>query len=1341
MKKNMPNFLLLLLSLMMSCQRQDKDAVLPKRESHTVTEILPNSSVSCFEEDDMGYIWMGLSRGLVRYDGHSFHHYLNDRDNPYSLPSNIVLSIYNDKKGNLWVGTASGLARLNERDEFVPVEFDHSEYRSVSIKSFSETSDGRLFLSTGDIIQEYDKNQSCFVRRLFFDNGKAAYAFFFDPADRIWYLSQGCVHWRETPDSQQEHVYEDAGKGLVGMILLPNSVICTFGPDGFHIWSSELNMPLYHGRIAREGEFRMEDVTSIHPGYQTTFYIITRQNRVFVFDYASGELNQVDAPYGTRNVYPDNDGNIWFGTEKNGFSCVPSNVLTEVSASNTIYSYKGVSVESLSKVNDGQILVNTSGHGVYLCDLDNGKISRLAYERFTQLPPLAVFIDSHQRLWVATSNRCHVLVENARYPQTNSGRIDEIINYHELYSFPTKEGEMFLEDSFGNVWLSTFSHNIYVLPSGASKMQSVRLDVESGFMYVPELHLSSSGKVMVLAFHYGIFEIDPQTFQVSYAFDIKPMIDFNFYPTCMLEDASGNIWLGTNSNGVFRFDPQRGVFRAMDEIACESIFTLTESSDGSIWAGTANGLYQYSDGQVLHFSNNDNIIEGELTTHAALPLRDGYMLFGSSGGLFVVDPDIAEMQREPRLHFDDLFLNGIMVNPAEGGIIEKSLNHLPEANLPKNAGSLRISFSNPNFVKDRPLDYWYMLEGYDKDWQKVHAGNMVHYSYIPEGKYTLVLQARDRRSGKVRSSISQDINVTSPLLTSKLMVRVVYPLLASLFLILSLLTFLRYRKQKSEQKRIIREKENEKNLNKMNVSFFTNMSHEFRTPLTLILGPVAEIAEELNDTPYNRSLISTVRNSVNRMLKLVDQIMDFSKLETDALNLSLCRCDISTVFRNYVTPFKYNCSQKGILLEISDNMDGRTMLVDTDKFEKIINNLMSNAVKYTPGGAGSVIRASIGIVTREQAARLFRAGIESQSEEFCLVSVADTGLGIPEDKREEVFERYRRLDTPGQEKEFGSGIGLYYARRLATLHHGLLEAGDSPLGRGTCFRFLIPASDIDYQGEIIVEGLPSELPENQEYVVSQNSHGNGSRPEIMLVEDDVDLASYISSLLGKYYDVKVKYSADDASNELKFQSPDLVITDVMLPGQTDGLGLCSQIKNNMETCHIPVMILSAKSTLDDQIRGLDTGADSYVIKPVAPAYLLTLTKTLISNREKLRNRISQTTDVSDIPDKDLSPQDRLFLESLYELMEKQLNSAELNVDVVADALKISRSKLYYKFKGLINETPNTFFKKYKLNRAAELIRSGKYNLSEIADMTGFSSLSYFSVSFKKQFGVKPSDYS
>ena len=1341
MKKNMPNFLLLLLSLMMSCQRQDKDAVLPKRESHTVTEILPNSSVSCFEEDDMGYIWMGLSRGLVRYDGHSFHHYLNDRDNPYSLPSNIVLSIYNDKKGNLWVGTASGLARLNERDEFVPVEFDHSEYRSVSIKSFSETSDGRLFLSTGDIIQEYDKNQSCFVRRLFFDNGKAAYAFFFDPADRIWYLSQGCVHWRETPDSQQEHVYEDAGKGLVGMILLPNSVICTFGPDGFHIWSSELNMPLYHGRIAREGEFRMEDVTSIHPGYQTTFYIITRQNRVFVFDYASGELNQVDAPYGTRNVYPDNDGNIWFGTEKNGFSCVPSNVLTEVSASNTIYSYKGVSVESLSKVNDGQILVNTSGHGVYLCDLDNGKISRLAYERFTQLPPLAVFIDSHQRLWVATSNRCHVLVENARYPQTNSGRIDEIINYHELYSFPTKEGEMFLEDSFGNVWLSTFSHNIYVLPSGASKMQSVRLDVKSGFMYVPELHLSSSGKVMVLAFLYGIFEIDPQTFQVSYAFDIKSMIDFNFYPTCMLEDASGNIWLGTNSNGVFRFDPQRGVFRAMDEIACESIFTLTESSDGSIWAGTANGLYQYSDGQVLHFSNNDNIIEGELTTHAALPLRDGYMLFGSSGGLFVVDPDINEIQREPRLHFDDLFLNGIMVNPAEGGIIEKSLNHLPEVNLPKNAGSLRISFSNPNFVKDRPLDYWYMLEGYDKDWQKVHAGNMVHYSYIPEGKYTLVLQARDRRSGKVRSSISQDINVTSPLLTSRIMVTVIYPLLISLLFVLSLLTYLRYRKQRNEQKRIIQEKENEKNLNKMNVSFFTNMSHEFRTPLTLILGPVAEITEELEDTPYNRSLISTVRNSVNRMLKLVDQIMDFSKLETDALNLSLCRCDIAALFRNYVTPFKYNCTQKGILLEISDNMDGRTMLVDTDKFEKIINNLMSNAVKYTPGGAGSVIRASIGIVTREQAGHLFRAKIESQSEEFCLVSIADTGLGIPEDKREEVFERYRRLNTPGNEKEFGSGIGLYYARRLATLHHGHLEAGDSPFGHGTCFRFLIPASDIDYQGEIIVEGLPSELPENQEYVESPNSNGNGNRPAIMLVEDDVDLASYIYSLLGKYYDVKVKYSADDAINELKYQSPDLVITDVMLPGQSDGLGLCSQIKNNMETCHIPVMILSAKSTLDDQIRGLDTGADSYVVKPVAPAYLLTLTKTLISNREKLRNRISQTTDVSDIPDKDLSPHDRLFLESLYELMEKQLNSAELNVDVVADALKISRSKLYYKFKGLINETPNTFFKKYKLNRAAELIKSGKYNLSEIADMTGFSSLSYFSVSFKKQFGVKPSDYS
>lgn len=603
------------------------------------------------------------------------------------------------------------------------------------------------------------------------------------------------------------------------------------------------------------------------------------------------------------------------------------------------------------------------------------------------------------------------------------------------------------------------------------------------------------------------------------------------------------------------------------------------------------------------------------------------------------------------------------------------------------------------------------------------------------------LVAKNKFSGSTVGSKEIKIRVLSPLLTSRFAFRFIYPLLILAILLLFIHMYLRDRKNRLDRERIIREKEHEENLNKMNVSFFTNMSHEFRTPLTLIQGPMDELSEVIEDTPYNRGLISTVKRSVDRMLHLVDQVMDFSKLETDALNLSLCECNISNLFHGIVAPFAYSCSRKDIKFEVSDNCEGVKGFVDSDKFEKILNNLLSNAVKYTPGGAGSIIRVSLNITDYESASRLFRSEIHSKSQSYLLVCVDDTGLGIPQEMLEEVFERYRRISTPEADKQFGSGIGLYYVRRLADLHHGIVEASKSTSLSGSCFRVLIPMDKEEYDGEIFVTGTPADILRENYYDAEDREHSESGRPQILLVEDDIDVASYVSSLLGKYYDVKVKYSADEACEEIRFKCPDMLIADVMLPGTMDGLMLCKFIKENIETSHVPVMVLSAKSTLEDQIKGIETGADSYVTKPVAPAYLLTLTKTILANREKLRTRIQETTDVDEISEPSLAPQDRLFLESMYDIMEKQLSNNELNVDMMAESLKISRAKLYYKFKGLVNETPNSFFKKYKLNRAAELLRSGKYNVSEVSDMTGFSSLSYFSVSFKKQFGVNPSDFS
>lgn len=1340
-------FALLIMLSAISCTKQSDQNLPDPWESHRTTITLPNGTVNCILEDRCGYMWFGTARGVLRYDGESYRQYVYDKDHANTLPSNYVITLFEDMGGTLWAGTIEGVARLNERDEFVPVRYDHGDIWSQSIHQFIQTSDGRLFISTADMIEEYDAQQDEFVRRMFFDNGKATRAVAFDTEDRLWYLSEGIVRVREDVSATgQADTLSIAGQDVRLMTMLPNSVLCCMNNKHLTIWSTDLHMLLYQESAAQlvgRWGFSADDVTALMPGEGSSVYIFTRNRKVFLLDYSTRSIKEVGVPSGAKTVYTDSHNNVWFGTEKTGFQMRPETDMMNMTGTGLRYAYNGVSIDNLSKSKNGDILVNTTSDGLYLFSTAERTIRRLSYEPFTSIQPTAVYLDSSDRLWVSTPGRCYVFRMSHSIASNSGSGGPETVVLRQLFSFETEQGEMFLEDRDGNVWLTTRSHYLYVLPAGKTMLESIRLNVESGYMFMPEIYQTESGKIRLLAFHYGVYDVDIQTHEVTHVVNLLGKLHSNFLPTCMTEDSDGQLWIGTETEGVFICDTSTGEMTHVDEIECEYIYSLLEGPGKVIWAGTANGLYRYEreSGAVVLFSRKDAFIQGDLSSHSTLLFDDGTLLLGSTGGLILVNPRDIEWKNDVRLYFDDLYVDGVMISPSEGGIIDRDLRYHPEVILKKGTGSVGFSFSSPSFQKGRPVDYLYRLVSYDPNWQMVRFDRMVQYSHLPEGRYRLELEARDGISGDWLQSAMVDIRVTSPLLTSRLMRRMVYPLLGLVLMMFIVQGYLRSKKNEREKLRITQEKENEENLNKMNVSFFTNMSHEFRTPLTLISGPMDEIAEALPDTPYNRGLVTTVRHSVNRMLKLVDQIMDFSKLETDALNLSLCECDAAGVFRSVASSFQYNCNRKGIRLEINDSCDARTAFLDTDKFEKILNNLLSNAVKYTPGGPDAIIRASLEIVPKEQAVGLFREEVKAESDEFLLLSVCDTGLGVPEDMREEIFERYRRLSLDGRNKEYGSGIGLYYTRRLAVLHHGLVEADASPYGKGSCFRLLLPMSEMEYQGEIFVSGTPANIRENSLDVMESQCSSNDSKAVVLLVEDDVDVASYISSLLGKYYDVRVKFSADDAYSDIRFQSPDLVITDVMVPGEMDGLGLCKALKEKMETCHIPVMVLSAKSTLDDQIRGIESGADSYVTKPVAPSYLLTLTKTLLANREKLRSRIQETTDVAEIVGDSLSPQDRYFLESLYQVMENQLGSSELNVDMVADSLKISRAKLYYKFKGLMNETPNSFFKKYKLNRAAELLRSGKYNVSEVSDMTGFSSLSYFSVSFKKQFGVKPSDYS
>ena len=352
--------------------------------------------------------------------------------------------------------------------------------------------------------------------------------------------------------------------------------------------------------------------------------------------------------------------------------------------------------------------------------------------------------------------------------------------------------------------------------------------------------------------------------------------------------------------------------------------------------------------------------------------------------------------------------------------------------------------------------------------------------------------------------------------------------------------------------------------------------------------------------------------------------------------------------------------------------------------------------------------------------------------------MSDNGPGIPEDQLEKIFERFYQAE-PGK-KVTGSGIGLYYARALAQLHHGYIKAWNQPEG-GAMFSLVIPVSAASYTEDERSTAQPQQLPSHalaQSIEADEPDAQNGKR-HIAVVDDDIDIANYLKVLLKPQYKVSLYFDGTSALKGMTEDIPDLIISDVVMPGM-DGYELCARIKGDLQLSHIPVVLVTAKVAVENQVQGLDKGADAYVTKPFQPAYLLALVKSLLENREKLHRQLGAATTTEEIESEALSPRDAAFMKELYELMEKELANADLDIVQITEMMKISRTKFYYKVKGLTGENPSVFFKRYKLNRAADLLKEGKHNMSEIAWMTGFNTLSHFSTSFKKQFGVPPSEY-
>jgi len=1314
----------------MSCACSRNNKTFDNTPAPVRADNISNQFVYSIAEDASGQIWIGTFRGLNRYNSRDYFQYFSS-DDSLSLSDNQIRSILKTQSGELYIATVQGLNRRNDRDQFETIDIGGR----YLVSNLAEMADSTIVIEANNLLLAY-KPGNTKAEKLLDDicpGRQFSVHIHVNANNELWIVGDNAIRRYDF----DKHALADS---IPTKTYCPNSFLI----NGTELWLVGSSLTCFDTSLRRfiplpealqnHPRLKHAGYELVHP-YGKGLFLLTSSDGMFYYDKEAGTVIgqyetgfPINVPdFKIKTMFTDSRQNIWFGGHDQGVA-VHYHYTERFNHNKFVRTaVENKSVVSTATDLDNNLWMATRNDGIFVHDSKNKQVKQFPMSSLSPKKHVYdesiknVFADSKGNIWLTLTNaetlRCHY-----------DGRDLIIDRQYQIWGAMS-----IIEDRKGTIWVGTGSPYIYYLKSGENKFKQLQV-FDPGFVFIPGLLPFDSDNIAVAAFNQPIKLVDINTMEVSplpvannsFTKAIKQSL---FIPTDLCLDRKGNMWIGTIANGLLKYNIADSTYTSIDGTASNDISAIRNDNDGCLWISTLNGMSCYCPDYDCfeHFYARDGIGGNQFYDRAATLDRYGNIYFGGTHGITSFNPQEVSAKVSAPLIFQNLIVHNRPVRPGSG-IIERDLEFAPDIYLDHNCNSFGISFVAIDYCSNPRVKYRYKMDGIDNGWIEASDSREAYYANVNPGTYIFHVGI----VGDNDNEISVKVIVERPWWTSWWAI-IVYCMVFAAIIGVLIVSIMKIRAEKEAVKRARREKEQEQHINDMNMRFFANISHEFRTPLTMISGPVKQIAESERLTENERHLLSIAKVNVNRMLNLVNQLLDFNKLENDTLPLEVERIDIAALLRQITDMFATHAAGKNISFFTNGLEDNCFVTADADKLSKIITNLMSNALKFTPRG-GSV---TVGLDTVN----------DSKIGEAIKIYIRNTGNRIPTDKLEKIFERYYQLDNTRDSGSYncGSGIGLYYSRALANLHHGRLFAVNNTNFDGAEFDLLLPASSEAYSKDrhkgssTQFDIYPLSTAPGGVSPMGADTTDSSGRPLILVVDDDIQVAEYLRTLLSVSYRVVNRFDAESALEWLDENIPSLIISDVVMPGQ-DGYDFCRIVKQDIRFSHIPVILLTAKATVENQVEGLEAEADAYMTKPFDPMLLMSQIGSLLRNRDKARQMITTGTTVKDVEADILSPQDSAFLEELYGLMEKELANCELDVNEIAHLIRMSRTKFYYKVKGLTGEPPSIFFRTYKLNRSAELIREHKYTLSEISNMTGFSSLSHFSRSFKKQFGVAPTAY-
>lgn len=1320
---------------------------------------ISNKHINAFAEDKWGYMWIATGRGLCHYNGYEYEYFYSAQDDSTSLPSDFVMNLLVDSKSQLWVATTNGLCRYDyDKNNFVSYTYPDKTRKDCDfgIVEFKEK-----VLSYGAngvrLIDEKKKELKVFPQT----DDLLISTLIADDTSHLW---AGCR-------GGQGIVCLDEKFSIQKKISLDNAteIYCSYKHKDGTIWFGSTKGIIVVDTGKREiidAPMSREDLLLMAKLY-VTFLVPTEQglligtenSGLFIFHWDTGRLQSgAKANHFTENTsrhvtccYSDRADNLWLGTFDQGY-LLDLNRRKKINNDRNLNSYiDGKFVTRIATDKASNLWIGTRYNGLIYYDRTSHEIVEYNSSNFKPFSSSnsnlvqSLYADSNGDLWVEYDKKLiHCIVEGG----------SKILSY-KIYDVKTHIASMH-EDARKRIWTGSAFDGIRIFDiDGKHAPVTVPLP-ERRWTNITKIIQLRSGEMLFSSYDDGIYTVDPTTLKIEELCtepNFRALVQRVIF---LYEDFDDNIWLGTYGRGLIKYIPKNGqhlVYSMSDGLPSNDILGITTDAEENLWLSTSYGLSKFDikSKRFYNLFDFDGIGGNQFHEKSIAKLGDGTLLFGGNHGLSYFNPkDIEIHSVAVPVIFEDLkVLNISEPVGSKEGLLQKNINETEEITLNHWQNVFSIDYVAIDFVASRKMRYAYKLNGFDKEWNYVGEHRRATYSNLSPGAYVLEVKAQSDDGAWNGSSKKITIHIkAAPWLST--------PALTGYFiLILAIVYFLNrmYIRLKIDKEKILlieKKRNQEREMILMKIRFFTNISHELRTPLSMIYGPVKALLDQKEMPDSSRYFLRLVNNNVDRLLRLIDQLLDFGKLESDTLSLSVTRVDICPIVLDLVESYSYYALEKQIEVKVNSPEHPLEVSVDVDKLTKIVSNLLSNSLKYTLNNGHIVVDLEQKEITTNDC---FSEKLVGKN---CLViQVTDDGIGIPEKDLNFLFERYRRFDNKNSSSSSiaGTGIGLNYVKRMVEKHHGEVMAKLCE-ERGMTFCLALPVGEAEYSTEERKEEeitfSPTPLPDfgsrtdDEVKLVDEAGTGKEEKPTLLIVEDNAELCLFMRELLQPHYQVAVAFNGQEGYEKASEIIPDILISDVLMPGM-NGYELCEKMKNDLNLCHIPFVILTAKTMEEDLIEGYSKGADVYLSKPFNPQLLKTIIRNVFENMKRRKAMFLGTTLVEELEEKsleeiELSPLDQKFMDKLYAAIEKDLSDSELNVNSLGCDLGLSRTSFYRKMKALTGQSPNDFLRIYRLKRAAELILEKQYPINEVGDLTGFKTHSHFSSCFKKQFGVSPKDY-